>query len=574
MLTGATMACLIAYAVLLCDSVISGLMIGEIAVNAVNLVSPIFSAASFFAMIVSLGVPILYTNALGRFRKEEAERISGAGAASSVLCGILLFLFFSLWGNDFLGIYDVDPQTMTYAISYLKWLKFAVLLIPIDELLFALVFADGDETVSTLSSAVEIISNIILSVILCQVIGIAGIGLGSFIGRILSITVNLSHFIRKDNTLHFVPNMDHTIILSIIRYSVIDAGAYLFIAIFNWILNEYIIKTYGSSLLIIVSIVIVVKEFQVVFDGITEAMTPIISVYNAENCALGIRRTLIMACKTAVTEGIIVSVLLFALSGMIPKIMGIADPETVMTARTGIRIMCFAMPFHSVLYVMIAYFLVIGRIRLGFVTKAMSEVVLSIPIAVILSSVFGIYGLFAGIALSPLVVILLLLAYLMIKYRSDISLGTNRAKEERRSLLYDFEAKPDDIVDIRNRIEEEFIKLGYKLHDIMKPLLMFEEMFMMIHDANEPEIIDCECSVNIGTDRVRITGWDNGKKTDISDEDMSIRSLREYAMSILIQNGDYSGRYLLTMSFNRNMIEIPLGGSKNDTIQIRREESL
>ena len=84
MLTGATMACLIAYAVLLCDSVISGLMIGEIAVNAVNLVSPIFSAASFFAMIVSLGVPILYTNALGRFRKEEAERISGAGAASSV----------------------------------------------------------------------------------------------------------------------------------------------------------------------------------------------------------------------------------------------------------------------------------------------------------------------------------------------------------------------------------------------------------------------------------------------------------------------------------------------------------
>ena len=58
---------------LLSDSVIAGLTLGEDAVAAISLVTPAYSLAAFFGGLLSVGVPILYSKAMGEFKKENAN---------------------------------------------------------------------------------------------------------------------------------------------------------------------------------------------------------------------------------------------------------------------------------------------------------------------------------------------------------------------------------------------------------------------------------------------------------------------------------------------------------------------
>ena len=73
MLFSGTMIALLSTAYFVTDTVVAGIMMGESTVEAVNVVLPIYSMANFIALVFTLGIPILYVNNLGAFRKEEAE---------------------------------------------------------------------------------------------------------------------------------------------------------------------------------------------------------------------------------------------------------------------------------------------------------------------------------------------------------------------------------------------------------------------------------------------------------------------------------------------------------------------
>ena len=66
------------------DTIIAGLIVGENGVNGVNLVMPVYSLASFFALVFSLGAPIIYSHQIGAFQKEEADRTFEISADKSL----------------------------------------------------------------------------------------------------------------------------------------------------------------------------------------------------------------------------------------------------------------------------------------------------------------------------------------------------------------------------------------------------------------------------------------------------------------------------------------------------------
>ena len=72
MLLGGTLTMLVVSLLLMSDSIIAGAVIGPDAVAGVTLVTPIYSMAAFFGSIFSLGVPLLYSKEMGKFKYENS----------------------------------------------------------------------------------------------------------------------------------------------------------------------------------------------------------------------------------------------------------------------------------------------------------------------------------------------------------------------------------------------------------------------------------------------------------------------------------------------------------------------
>lgn len=278
------------------DTLIAGMILGESAVSGICLALPIYSLASFFAVFLSYGVPIIYAGEMGAFRKAEADRSFGVGLTVSIGSGILMFLFVLLWGDAFLRAYHPGTQVYAYASDYLVWMKFAVLLLPLNVLLDGMLFADGDEHISLAANLAQGCVKIILSVVLCRSMGVQGLVLASVISFAVSILISCVHFFRPGNTLRLNLAFSPVILRNIMKYGIVDAGTHLSLSLFTFAMNFFVMRVFGREKLILVSVITLLRESQILFEGIGEAITPLMSMYLGEECYPGVRRVL-EACR-------------------------------------------------------------------------------------------------------------------------------------------------------------------------------------------------------------------------------------------------------------------------------------
>ena len=95
---------------------------------------------------------------------------------------------------------------------------------------------------------------------------------------------------------------------------------------------------------------------------------------------------------------IAVTAVLAAIAPFVPRVLNVTDPELVRWVVTGTRLTALGSTFMSLLYLLTSYYLVIDQIALGTVACALRDVVLSAGLAVVLGKVFGLTGMFIGLA--------------------------------------------------------------------------------------------------------------------------------------------------------------------------------
>ena len=203
LLGGGTVTMIVVTVLALSDMLIAGIRVGENAVAAVNLIVPVYSFAGFCGCIVSLGVPIMYTRKMGQFKKDEADRIFGTGFTFSIIIGAILFAALLGFGDMYLKFYGASDAVTEMARPYFFWYKLIALQMPLAALMLEMVIADGNELLSTVSGAVQFVSNILLSVILSGTMGLAGIGLASFIANYLGLGILFLHFLNQEKIIKY-----------------------------------------------------------------------------------------------------------------------------------------------------------------------------------------------------------------------------------------------------------------------------------------------------------------------------------------------------------------------------------
>ena len=559
MLLGGTLTMMVASILLMSDSVIAGAAIGSDAVAGITLVTPLYSLAVFFGSVISIGIPLLYAKEMGKFNKDRADQAFGFGVLMSVIVGVLLFLVFTFFGELYLRSYSPPQSVLEQALGYLFWMRFTILILPFQMLIANMVYSDGDEAISTIATAAQGLGNIALSIILSPIMGIRGIGLASFLFNAVSILILLIHFAKKSNSLRWNLYFSFGIMKDVIRYSIIDSSSYLFLAIFTAALNAFISAQFGPEYLILASAVTLCREFQLLFDGIGQAVGPIFSVYVGEQNHKGLRSSFSLANKTAVIEGIIVTVVLLIVAPFVPQFLNIADPLLAGWVVTGVRITAFGSTFISILYLLTSYYLVIERIGLGLAVCALRDVIFSVGLAVIIGKIFGITGMFIGIAAAPAVAYALLLLYLVVRYgKKDCPLLLSKVPGDENSYLFHLSVEPEQIIGLQKDVEALLQKHEYDKRTIGKIKLLVEELYILIREKNEDKKVLSEFTIFLHPEEIKIITKDDGILFDISEEDVSVTSLASFAVSAYMEKLGDNRHHLTTMSFNRSAFSIKI----------------
>ncbi len=556
MLGGGTMFSIVSSLIVLSDTIIAGLFLGDHAVVAINLVTPIYGLSWFFASLITLGSTTIYTRELGAFHEDEADRVFANGLFLSVLIGIMLFLFFQLLGRPYLAFYNPAGEEFDLALKYMFWMSLVMLVSPLGYYINRMVFTDGDEGLNTVANLASALGNVILSIFLCQKVGIVGIGIGSFGGALLGLIVHLLHFLKKSNSLKPGFGFYGRIALSASKYGFPEAADYLFLAVFQASVTKGITMLFGSKMLILASVILVVKEAELFFDGIGETITPIIGAYLAEDSYAAVKKVWKLAEKVAVAEGAVAALFIILLSGRIPLVLGINDALTRQIASTGLCIMAFEMVFISLLYLASSYYLVQGRIGLVFFINMFMDMLSPIVFMALLGKVFGLYGIFAGITVAGAVNYAGMRLYIRQRYGKENDPLMNYDKEKNiYSEVYEFPVTPADIVRTRDSMEEVLTQSGVSVKVIFRTMRLFEELFMMVYDHNEGRKVLGECSLMITDDKITLITRNNGKEMNLAEYDNKVSSFRQYSLNQLITTRNYAGKDLSMMSFNRTMFE-------------------
>ena len=554
LLVPGTLTLIVATLLSISDSVIAGLALGENSVVAVSMVTPVFIFSASIASIFSAGVPILFTRAVGAFEKEKADAYFSQGFTISVFIGITLFLFFFFFGDFYIDFFKPSEEVFRQAQSFFFWYKLTILILPLSILMTEMILADGDETLSLFSNLAHFLGNIILSIVLMLFFGITGIGIGSFIGTVLSLCIAFLHFFRAGNSLKIGISFSLKRNIQIIKYGVIDGSSLLFISLFSFAIERFIATTFGQEFLILSAVILFIKEAQLIFDGIGEAISPIINIYLGEESWLSIEKSYRLAKKTALTEGVFSLLLTLLLSPFFIKLYAISNPTIIKYTITGSRIMSLGLIFVSFLYLLTSYYRVIDRIFLGSIICGLQEFFLPVPLAVIFGKIFGIYGMFAGIALAPALAYYLSLLYVRLRYgKENCPLMLAERKKSLKEAFFEFTVTPEMIIAVQKQAGDFLRHNGVSQKNVMKSELLIEELFMLIYEKNGKKNTICaECTVIVKDNTVRIITKDDGVLFNIADEDAGISSLRSFVVASFMETLKTQKRYLTTMSYNRN----------------------
>ena len=116
--------------------------------------------------------------------------------------------------------------------------------------------------------------------------------------------------------------------------------------------NKFILFKFGEYYLPVLSVIISVIELTIIFDGVGQAITPLVNVYRGEKNTEGIRKVMRLAGKAAAFEGICASILLFFFGRYLAQMIGITDPKLLHLCETAIRFVCPFLVFSAILFLL------------------------------------------------------------------------------------------------------------------------------------------------------------------------------------------------------------------------------
>ena len=346
----------------LADALCVGMMLGEPALAAISLVSPIYMVFNVLDLGIAVGGAVTFTRLLGEGRAKRAVEIFW----QMLLCALGISVAIAVLGVIFLepllgvlGTYPAQGQVYTMTRDYALRLLIATPLFFLNLLFYHFVRCDDGERRASIGLAVANLLDVGLSFVL-----VLGFGLGvkgaiysTIIGTATGIIIYLPHFFCRGNllSLRLPTRPDFKQMLQCYRTGFSTSSQYIFQFVLFLVVNNLIIRFHGESGLAVFNVVLNISYVCIgLYDGVAATIQPLAATFCGERNLSAQRHTLKLALSWGSCLGIALAGVIALLAPWIAGVFGLSEGMIGMGALA-LRCYCLGVPLAGLSVMLGAY---------------------------------------------------------------------------------------------------------------------------------------------------------------------------------------------------------------------------
>ena len=396
---------------ILADTFFIARSIGPYGLTALNLAIPIYSLIHGAGLMVGMGGATRYS--ITKSKTIFTQSLYFVLILSSIF--LIIGLFFP---NQLASLLGADMVTHPMVSVYLRVILCFSPAFMINNLMICFIRNDGNPRLSMMAMLLGSFSNILLdyAFLFMFPLGMLGAAIATGIAPVISLMILYSHKRKKKHGFHLhksKPLLKALADISLLGVSslITELSSGIVIIVFNIIILGHLGNLGVAAYGIIANISLVIIA---IFTGISQGIQPIISQSYGERKYTPMRRILKLGIIVAAMFGLFVYVVscLFA-EPIISVFNKDQNLQLVTIAKEGIYLYFISFLFTGFNLVLATYFGSTDQPKYSFLISILRGVVLIVPMAVILSSLYGMTGVWIAMPLTEMIVLTIFLAKLI-----------------------------------------------------------------------------------------------------------------------------------------------------------------
>ncbi|MGG7162719.1 MATE family efflux transporter [Clostridium ihumii] len=413
---------------ILFDTIFIGQGVGSEGLAALNIAIPIFNIFSSIALLLGIGGATAVSVSMGKKEYDKVNKIFTTSMIINVSIGIFLTVIGIFFTEKICYLLGATPDVLNMVKSYLGvivWFSWAFLM---SNTLTVFVRNDKNPRLAMWSMLIGNFANIVFDFVFIFIFnwGMKGAAIATTMSPVITIILLSTHFIRGNNTLKFKLDklkIDKNIINRILKNGfpsfIMELSSGLIIFAFNMSISniEGAIGVSAYSIIANISLVCVA-----IFNGIAQAIQPIISINYGAKKYERVHEALKLAIKTSVIFGAI-----FYASGVlfpekIVLLFNSGDAKLMEMTCGGIKLYFIAFLFMGANIARVSYFQSIENSKASTLVSLCRGVIFVLISLLILPMILGINGVWITI---PIVEVASMIIACVCMKRIDLNVSKN-----------------------------------------------------------------------------------------------------------------------------------------------------
>ena len=424
-----TITLMVNYLYNIVDQIFVGQGVGVTGMAATNVAFPLVILVNAIALLLGDGCAANMSLCHGGGNKEEADKTVSHAVTLIISSGIFILLLCRIFSSQIVVLFGSTETAYIQSLTYLNIIAFGIPFQLMCPAFTAIIRADGSPKYTMKCMIIGAVINLILDPIFIFnfKLGVAGAAIATVIGQIVSGLMCLL-YLRNMNTVtinkqDLLPTPKLTgKILSLGFPSLLTQSLTAFVQIImNNLMRKYgSTSIYGSDIALSVYGMIV-KVYQIshsMFVGVSSAIQPINGFnYGAKNYKR-VHDCYKLAAKTALT----ISTVWFIIFIVFPKFIGslfVSDDLIYLDcAEHFFRIYMGAFFLYGIHMTTASFFQGIGKPKRALLIPLSRQALFLIPLSLILSSRFGLYGALLAVPIADILVFIVSILLIKSEFNS------------------------------------------------------------------------------------------------------------------------------------------------------------
>lgn len=364
--------------------------VGADGLTALNLAIPIYSILHGSGLMIGMG-------GATRFSITKSKQIFTQSLYYTGIMAIFFLIIGLFFSTSLAALLGANDAVLTNTTIYIKTILCFSPMFLLNNLIICFVRNDGNPRLSMIAMLAGSFSNIILDYIFVfpMKLGLFGAAFATGLAPIISLIILAIHFIRKHNTFHIhKEHLQVKVFKDISKLGVSALITEVSSGIVMIVLNMIILGISGNigvaAYGIIANIALVIIA---IFTGISQGIQPLISHCICMQNEIDTKKIMKYAATTSIVVSLMVYLISFIWTEPIVSLFSKdGDPAFIQIAITGIHIYFTAFLFVGLNILSAAYFSAIDKPAYAFWISITRGFIIIIPMAFILSILFGLTG--------------------------------------------------------------------------------------------------------------------------------------------------------------------------------------